>query len=379
MGLETWALRLQEMATRSKTTNPKIDCDGARKTAMPAVIRPMLAALVDKPFSDPEWLFETKWDGVRAVCFIKKGQARFVSRNQIEMTAQYPELANVTESVSGSTLILDGEIVALDEKGVSRFQLLQRRLGRKNAGEIGRLAAQTRIAYYVFDLLYLDGFDLTPCPLEQRKATLERILKPSKNIRYSDHIIGEGEQLYEAIAKVPLEGVIAKRLSSPYLQKRSSDWLKIKTTLESEVVVGGYTQPRNSRSYFGALVVGLYSEGKLHYVAHTGGGFNQKSLEQVYKLMQPLKTKDCPFVDAPKTNEPVQWVKPKLVAQVKFSEWTADRRMRHPIFLGLRQDKKRRDCGFDVKQDSELVVEAAERKSKRLAAKAVPARKARKQ
>ena len=367
------------MTTRSKTTKPNIACDGARKTGMPAVIKPMLATLVDKPFSDPEWLFETKWDGVRAVCFIKNGQARFVSRNQIEMTAQYPELANVTDSVSGSTLILDGEIVALDEHGVSRFQLLQRRLGRKNAGEISRLATQTRIAYYVFDLLYLDGFDLTPCPLEQRKTTLERILRPSKNIRYSDHIIGEGEKLYEAIAKVPLEGVIAKRVSSPYIQKRSSEWLKIKISLESEVVVGGYTQPRNSRSYFGALVVGLYSEGKLHYVAHTGGGFNQKSLEQFYKLMQPLKTKDGPFVDAPKTNEPVQWIKPKLVAQVKFSEWTADRRMRHPIFLGLREDKKPADCTFEVKQDTDRVVETAERKSKRVAAKSRPAGKVSKQ
>ncbi|MEP6635409.1 MAG: DNA ligase, partial [Acidobacteriota bacterium] len=211
--------------------------------------------------------------------------------------------------------------------------------------------------------LYLDGFDLTACPLLQRKAILEKILKSSKNIRYSDHIIGEGEQLYEAIAKVPLEGVVAKRLESPYLQKRSSDWLKIKTSLESEVVVGGYTQPRYSRAYFGALVVGLYNKGKLHYVAHTGGGFNQKTLEQVYKLTQPLKTNDSPFVDPPKTNEPVQWIKPRLVAQVKFSEWTADRRMRHPIFLGLRQDKKPTQCIFEVKKDTEGIVKAEDPKS----------------
>ncbi len=344
---------------------------------MPPLIKPMLATLVDKPFSDPDWLFETKWDGVRAVCFIKNGAARFVSRNQIEMTAQYPELANISESVRGSSLILDGEIVALDENGVSRFQLLQRRLGRKNSGEIGRLASQTRLAYYIFDLIYLDGMDLTACPLVQRKELLENILKPSKNIRYSDHIIGEGKQLYEAIAKVPLEGVIAKRLTSTYMQKRSSDWLKIKTSLESEVVIGGYTQPRNSRSYFGAVVVGLYGKGKLHYVAHTGGGFNQKTLEQLYKLMQPLKTKDSPFVDAPKTNEPVQWVKPKLVAQVKFSEWTADGRLRHPIFLGLRQDKKPEQCIFEVKQDTERIVEAAERGSKQRVAKAAPIKRGR--
>lgn len=366
------------MATRSKTSTLKVNCSGARKASMPEIVKPMLATLVDKPFSDPDWLFETKWDGVRAVCFIKNGGARFVSRNQIEMTAQYPELANVAESLHGSTVILDGEIVALDENGVSRFQLLQPRLGRKNAGEIGRLATQTRLAYYLFDLLYLDGFDLTACSLVQRKATLETILKPSKNIRYSDHIIGEGEQLYAAIAKVPLEGVIAKRLTSTYVQRRSSDWLKIKTTLESEVVVGGYTQPRNSRSYFGALVVGLYSKGQLHYVAHTGGGFNQKSLEQVYKSMQPLKTSASPFVDAPKTNEPVQWVKPKLVAQVKFSEWTADRRLRHPIFLGMRQDKKAQQCMFEVKHDTEQIVEAGERGPKRSPGKAAPSKRGRK-
>jgi bifunctional non-homologous end joining protein LigD len=345
------------MPTNSKRVKAlHLICDTARKAAMPAAIKPMLATLVDEPFSDPDWLFETKWDGVRAICFIRNGKARFVSRNQIEMTAQYPELANVARSVRGSTVILDGEIVALDKSGVSRFQLLQRRLGRKNAGEIQRLVATTRIAFYVFDLLYLDGFDLTGCKLIDRKARLEGILRSSKNIRYSDHIIGEGEKLFEEIAKVPLEGMIAKRLESTYVQRRSAEWLKIKTIQESEVVIGGYTEPRNSREYFGALVVGLYRDGQLHYVAHTGGGFNHQALAQTYKLMQPLKTKECPFVDKPKTNEPVQWVKPKLVAQVKFSEWTADGRMRHPVFLGLRQDKKPEECVFETERDTDEVL-----------------------
>ena len=326
---------------------------------MPLAIKPMLATLVDKPFSNKDWLFETKWDGVRAVCFIANGQARFISRNQLEMTGQYPELAGIAASVQATKVILDGEIVALDEHGVSRFQLLQRRLGRKNPSEIGRLATTTRLAYYVFDVLYLDGLNLMTCSLLDRKTTLEKILKPSRNILYSDHIIGEGKKLYEVIAAVPLEGIIAKRLDSIYQQKRSADWLKIKTTIEQEVVVGGYTQPRNSRSYFGALVVGLYQDGDLHYVAHTGGGFNHKTLEQVYKMMQPLKTSTSPFVDVPKTNEPVQWIKPKLVVQVKFSEWTADRRMRHPIFLGIRSDKKASECTFETKQSTSKVVQRA--------------------
>lgn len=354
------------MATQSKRVKASQRiCAAARKAALPTVIKPMLATLVDEPFSNRDWLFETKWDGVRAVCFIRNGKARFISRNQIEMTMQYPELADIAQSIHGSSVILDGEIVALDKNGVSRFQLLQRRLGRKNAGEIQRLAATTRIAFYAFDLLYLDGFDLMGCKLIDRKATLEGILKSSKNIRYSDHIIGEGEKLFEEVAKVPLEGMIAKRLESTYAQRRSTQWLKIKTIQQSEVVIGGYTEPRNSREYFGALVVGLYRDGKLHYVAHTGGGFNHQALAQTYKLMQPIKTKDCPFIDKPKTNEPVQWVKPKLVAQVKFSEWTTDGRMRHPVFLGLRQDKKPQECVFERKGDTDRVVPKAARKSKR--------------
>ncbi len=354
------------MVTKSKRVKaPETIRYAARKAAMPAVIKPMLATLVDEPFSDPDWLFETKWDGVRAVCFIRNGKARFISRNQIEMTAQYPELADIAQSIRGSNVILDGEIVALDENGISRFQLLQRRLGRKNAGEIQRLAATTRIAFYVFDLLYFDGFDFMGRKLVDRKATLEGILKSSKNIRYSDHIIGEGVKLFEEVAKVPLEGMMAKRLESTYAQRRSSEWLKIKTIQQSEVVIGGYTEPRNSREYFGALVVGLYREGKLHYVAHTGGGFNHQTLAQTHKLMQPLKTWDCPFVNKPKTNEPVQWVKPRLVAQVKFSEWTAEERMRHPIFLGLRQDKKAGECVFEIKRDTDQVLTKAAHKSKR--------------
>ncbi len=328
---------------------------------MPHVIQPMLATLVDEAFSDPQWLFETKWDGIRAVCLLDNCKARFVSRNQNDLTAQYPELANIAASIDGSRIILDGEIVALDEKGVSKFQLLQPRMGRKNQAEIERLAAKTRVVYYVFDLLYLDGFDLTGCAVLERKNKLEAILKSAKNIRYSDHIIEHGRQLYKEIAKVPLEGIIAKRLDSVYVQKRSRDWLKVKTVLESEVVIGGYTQSRSSRSYFGALVVGLYDQGKLHYVGHTGGGFNEKSLAQVHQLLQPLKTSNSPFFEKVQTNEPVQWVKPKLVAQVKFAEWTADRRMRQPIFLGLREDKKPGECTFEVERETEQVVKKSKR------------------
>ena len=348
--------------TKGKRQTDPVICPGARRAPMPAVIKPMLATLVDEPFSDPNWIFETKWDGFRSVCFLKDGKSHFVSRNQLDMTPQYPELTKLGAHVDAKQAILDGEIVALDEHGMPRFQLLQPRHGRKNAGEIARLAARSRIVYYVFDLLYYNGYDLTACALVDRKALLEKIIRPAKIVNYSFHIVGEGEKFFQQVEKFRLEGMMAKRAGSAYVQKRSSDWLKVKTIQRSEVVIGGYTKPRRSREYFGALVAGLYRDGQLHYVGHSGGGFNRKSLKQIYDLLQPLKSDKCPFVVKPQTNEPVQWVKPKLVAEVKFSEWTADNKMRHPIFVGLREDKRPEQCTFEVERDTDQVVKEASRK-----------------
>lgn len=344
-----------------RKTAPTI-CAAARKTRMPSVIHPMLATLVDDPFSDPDWIFETKWDGFRSVCFIKNGKARFVSRNQIEMTPQYPELANIAKQIDAKEAILDGEIVALDEHGMPRFQLLQPRVGRKSGIDALRGAAQ--IVYFVFDLLYVDGYDLTQCTVVERKAKLAEILRPSNFIKLSEHVAGEGKAFFREIEKFHLEGMMAKRAASKYVPKRSSDWLKIKTVMRSEVVIGGYTQPRGTRSHFGSLVCGLYRAGDLHYVAHVGGGFNERTLASIYKLIQPLKTDKSPFVDAPKTNEPVQWLKPKLVAEVKFSEWTAEHRLRHPVFVGLREDKKPTDCRFEFETDTDKVVRKPQNRRK---------------
>jgi bifunctional non-homologous end joining protein LigD len=351
------------MPTRKPSTPKKKSavglCSTARAARMPAVIHPMLATLVDDPFSDPEWIFETKWDGFRSICFVSNGKSRFVSRNQIDMTPQYPELAQVAKQLDAKAAILDGEIVALDKDGMPRFQLLQPRVGRKSG--LAALRGHGHIVYYVFDLLYVDGYDLMSCPVVERKALLEKILRPSSFIKLSEPFPEDGKAFFKQIEKFHLEGMIAKRASGPYVQKRSRDWLKVKTVQRSEVVIGGYTEPRGSRSNFGALVVGLYRGHDLHYVAHVGGGFNQRSLAEIYKLMQPLKTKASPFVDAPKTNEPVQWLKPKLVAEVKFSEWTADQRLRHPVFIGLREDKKPEDCKFEFKRDTDEVVRQGDR------------------
>jgi bifunctional non-homologous end joining protein LigD len=338
-------------------------CPSARKARMPTVIQPMLATLVDDPFSDADWIFETKWDGFRSVCFVRGGKARFVSRNQLDMTPQYPELVGVAKQIGAKEAILDGEIVALDEHGMPRFQLLQPRVGRKSGLEA--LRGKGQIVYFIFDLLYVDGYDLMGCTVVERKAKLAEILRPSNFIKLSEHVEGEGEAFFREIEKFHLEGMMAKRASSKYLQKRSTDWLKVKTIQRSEVVIGGYTQPRGTRSYFGSLVCGLYQGNELHYVAHVGGGFNQRTLAAIYELMQPLKSDQSPFVAAPKTNEPVQWLKPKLVAEVKFSEWTADRRLRHPVFIGLREDKKPVECRFELESDTEKVVGNAKKRRKR--------------
>lgn len=340
--------------TRKRSATNSI-CPAARAARMPSQIKPMLATLVDEPFSGPDWIFETKWDGYRSVCFLKNGKARFVSRNQIEMTPQYPELANIGKQVRAKEAILDGEICALDHQGIPRFQMLQRKGG----------AQRPPIVYFVFDLLYVDGYDLTACTVVERKAKLAEILQPSSVIKLSEHIADDGEAFFREIAKFRLEGMMAKRADSRYVQKRSSDWLKIKTVMRQEVVVGGYTEPRGTRSHFGSLVCGLYRDDGLHYVAHIGGGFNEKLLASIHKLMQPLKSNKSPFLDAPKTNEPVQWLKPKLVAEVKFSEWTADNRLRHPVFVGLREDKEPKECRFEFESDTDEVVDNARKRRQR--------------
>src|SRR4051812_43388591 len=269
---------LDQMANR-KSAKKSHSCSAARAVRMPALIKPMLATLVDEPFSDADWIFETKWDGFRAVCFLKNGKVRFVSRNQIDMTPQYPELASIAKQVRAKEAILDGEICALDPQGIPRFQMLQRKGATK----------RPPIVYFVFDLLYVDGYDLTACTVVERKARLAEIIQPSPVIKLSEHIAADGDAFFREIEKFRLEGMMAKRANSKYVQKRSSDWLKIKTVMRQEVVVAGYTQPRGARSYFGSLVCGLYRGGELHYVAHSGGGFNEKLLASIYKLMQPLK------------------------------------------------------------------------------------------
>ena len=337
---------------------------GARKAAMPIAIHPMLATLVDKPFDNSQWLFEIKWDGYRSVAFLDGGKARLVSRNQNEMTSQYPELRDLPGFVRGRTAILDGEIVALDEAGRPSFSLMQQRTGISGIGR--RVKAADRsvpIAYYVFDLLYLDGYDLTRVDLEKRKQLLAGIIAGNGLVRYSDHHLEQGSALYEAAKQQGLEGIVAKRRNSCYEQKRSREWLKMKITRRQECVIGGYTDPRGSREHFGSIILGLYDDkGRLLHVGQAGSGFTESSHEDMWRRLQKLKTDKNPFANKVESTRGTHWVKPELVAEIKFSEWTHETngggvKMRAPVYQGLREDKSPRECVFERPLREGAVVE----------------------
>lgn len=309
----------------------------------------MLATLVDAPFDDPDWLFEIKWDGVRAIATVAKdGSPTVISRTGKDLLAQFPELEDLRGSLLRLPVIVDGEIVAIDENGRSSFQLLQQRLNRRSPD--ARLMKAVPIMYAIFDLLYRDGKDLRPLPLLERKALLEKALRKNpRHLMLSKHILEKGKELYGFAKQRGLEGIVGKRNDSPYLERRTRLWVKIKTHLEQEAVIVGWTEPRGSREYFGALLLGLYEpDGLLHNVGHVGTGFNHELLQDVMHKLAPLETKQCPFVERPKSNAPVHWVKPKLVAEVKFAEWTKEGIMRVPVFLGLRPDKNPRECVREI-------------------------------
>jgi bifunctional non-homologous end joining protein LigD len=327
----------------------------------------MLATLIDKPFDDNNWLYEVKWDGYRAVAFLDGKSVRLVSRNQNDLTAAYPELQEISHRVHARTVILDGEIVALDQEGRPSFSLMQQRTG---VGEGSRRIRRTRddipIAYYTFDLLYLDGYDLMRVELEQRKRLLSEIISANELLRYSDHYIGQGAALFQAAAQRGLEGIVAKRRNSLYEQKRSSEWLKIKIVRRQECVIGGYTDPRGSRENFGSLVLGLYDDqGRLIPVGQAGSGFTEQTHAQMWERLHKLETDRSPFFGKVESDRLVHYLEPDLVAEIKFTEWTHEDqsgavKMRAPVFQGLRFDKKPSECRFEIAADTEAEVRKAE-------------------
>ncbi len=326
---------------------------GAEEKPMPTVIHPMLATPSAKAFDDPDWLFEIKWDGYRAIAFIEDGRVRLVSRSQNDLTAQFPELGSLPQFIKAHRAILDGEIVALDEEGRPSFSLMQQRTGFHP----GKRSLQRRegvpVVYYAFDLLYLDGFDLRRVTLEQRKQLLKDRIKVGGVIQFSDHYAEKGLDLLEAAKQRGLEGIVAKKRSSAYQEKRSNDWLKIKITQRQECVIGGYTDPEGSREYFGALVLGLYDrQGRLIHVGQVGTGFDQNTLKEMFARLQPLKTKENPFYGEVGGLRKVQFVRPELIAEIKFAEWTHESagggmKLRAPVFMGLRADKSAEECKME--------------------------------
>lgn len=298
----------------------------------------MLATLADKPFDSKEWVYETKWDGFRLIAEVKRGSVRLFSRNGIEVTARYPAIAQALRPIV-EPCVIDGELVALDMKGRSHFQLLQNALRDE----------RTRLQYCVFDLLFLGTEDVRRKPLLERKRLLRQLLPRTKLLRYSEHIKEEGIALFEKAKRTGLEGVMAKLASGLYHSgKRTREWLKFKAMNEQEVVIVGYTAPRRSRKYFGALVLAVRESSQWRYVGHAGTGFDEEALQMLYNRMQPLKTKAKPFTAKVKDETQTTWLRPQLVAEVKFTEWTDRGEMRHPVFLGLRRDKEATDVIREV-------------------------------
>jgi bifunctional non-homologous end joining protein LigD len=325
--------------------DPK-NVDGAKSSAMPARISVTLAQLADEAFANPQWLFEIKWDGERALAFIRNGAVEFRSRSGRNITAEYPELKSVVKQLNARQAIVDGEIVALDSEGRSDFMKIQPRFGVSNPPL--SLQQKNPATYYLFDLLYCDGFDLRNSPLEKRKELLQQLLRPSDQIRYSDHITGNGIELFKIAKQRQLEGIIAKRRDSPYAGKRTSSWLKFKIVHDLDVVIGGWTEPRNSRDHFGALLMGMYSGKTLKYIGSVGTGFDRAMLERTRKVLDSLVVAESSFEPTPRLRETAHWVKPELVARVKYGEWTKDKKLRQPVFLGFQEDRSASDCRVEA-------------------------------
>jgi len=309
---------------------------------MPASIVPMKSFLAEKPPKGDDWLFEIKWDGVRAICFIDEKSVRMTSRTGHSCERQYPELSVIGHQIAAKQAVLDGEIAVLDKNGVSSFGLIQPRIAVADPNAIAHLARRTPVTLFVFDLLYLDGYDLRNVPLIERKRVLQSILKPSTVMRFSEHFVNQGDEMLQAARATGLEGILAKRAQSKYQSKRSQDWLKIKIVSQQEFIICGYTT--GERDYFSSLVLGLYDNGKLVYVGNVGTGFDQNLLESIYRRIEPLTTTQSPFAETPQMLREAIWVRPEVVCEVKFASWTEEGRLRAPVFLGLRPDIEPNEC-----------------------------------
>jgi bifunctional non-homologous end joining protein LigD len=288
----------------------------------------MLATLVSEPFDKPGWIYEEKYDGDRVLAYKEEKRVRLLSRNGKDRTDRLPRIAAAIRTLRPRTLLLDGEVVVFDRKGVSRFQLLQQDKGEP--------------VYAVFDCLFHEGKDLRREPLTTRRAVMERSIGLNTTLVPSRRLATNGLEAFRIAKRRGYEGLVAKDLSFPYVEARSTKWLKVKVHQEDEFVIAGYTKPAGSRQHFGALVLGAYGEGRLRYVGKVGTGFDRKTLAALFQKFQPLVRSQPALVDPPR-EKGVVFLAPRLIAQVSFQEWTADRKLRQPVYLGLRDDKRPRD------------------------------------
>ena len=326
----------------------------AKEAEMPHDIKPMMAKLTDEPFDGEDWIYELKWDGYRAIAAVQKGQVMLYSRSGKSYGEKYPPIVESLKKL-GQDAVLDGEIVVLNEEGYASFQQLQN----------DQNTPSEQLYFCVFDLLYLGGEDLRPLPLVERKERLAALLSTElERVRYSDHVVGQGTEFFKEAQRKHIEGIMAKKADSPYRTgKRSGEWLKIKIHLRQEGVIGGFTKPKGKRKHIGALLLGVFEGGRLTYVGQSGSGFNSRSLEELKEKLDPLVQQESPFSGEPNPYAAISWVKPELVAEISFAEWTSEGLMRQAIFEGLREDKKPEEVVRETAEPiAKATAEAAARK-----------------
>jgi bifunctional non-homologous end joining protein LigD len=337
-------------------------------------IAPMLAAAADEPFDSPDFIYEPKWDGVRTIAFVDGGEVRLQTRNLLDCTKQYPEATQAAEALTGAYhAILDGEIVALDPNGVPSFQRLQPRMHVSDESTVRKLRKSTPVIYQVFDILYADGEDLTRKPLRDRLRRLDEALTPMGSIRRSEGFPGTGVALFEAAREQGLEGIVAKRLDSIYQPgARSPAWVKIKAFRTMDCVIGGWTEGQGGRTKtLGALLLGVYRDGKLQPVGHVGTGFDERTLRDLLAILQEHESPTPPFATKPRTNQPARWCLPELVCEVEYVEITRDGTLRHPTYRGLRPDVDPREVVGEERRES---AKKAQESAKRAATTVSPAK-----
>jgi bifunctional non-homologous end joining protein LigD len=328
--------------TRTLKAETRGMAERLRRPPQTAWIPPMLATLTDRFPTTGKWVYEPKLDGIRALVYTQAGTLRIFSRNQKPLDDAYPELVEALGPAVRADAVLDGEIVAFDpERGISSFSRLQQRMQLRDPVRARR--SQVAVFLYLFDCLFYDGIDLRRLPLLERKAALGEAVRFEGPIRLTAHRTTNGEAMLQKACAQGEEGIIAKRATSGYVSGRSTDWLKLKCIRRQEFVIGGYTAPQGSRERLGALLVGYYDGEALRYAGKVGTGYDRKTLEHLHGRLQPLHRLTSPFSDAPRPAGDVQWVTPRLVGEVGFSEWTTAGLLRHPRFVGLRDDKPARE------------------------------------